>query len=121
VDKISEEMDLVSREKSPESVELTPAIRVERGETPEISEISQEIVVGEPNSDVEMPEADPKEGRNQGEGSSNFDMQSMKSMMQQLLRQELKEGQERSKQDLVKVTQELKEGQEKSEERANKI
>jgi hypothetical protein len=48
VDKMSEEIDLGSRERSPESVELTPAIEVERGETPEISEISQEIVVGEP-------------------------------------------------------------------------
>jgi hypothetical protein len=117
IDKMSEELDLGSREKSPESVELTPAIGIERGETltPEISEISQEVVVGEPQADVGMPEVDPKESRNEGERSGSFDMQAMMNQIQQLLRQELKEGQEKSKQDLVKVAQELK-GQEKSKQ-----
>jgi hypothetical protein len=31
IDKMSEELNLGSREKSPESVELTPAIEIERG------------------------------------------------------------------------------------------
>jgi hypothetical protein len=113
---MSEELELGSREKSPESVELTPAIEVERGEPPEISESSQEIVVGEPQADIDMPEVDPKESRSEGERSGSFDMQVMKKFMQQM-EERLKEGQENSKQDLVKVTQELK-GQEKSEERA---
>jgi hypothetical protein len=105
---MSEEMDLGSREKSPESVELTPAIGVERGETPERSEISQEIVVGEPQA-----EADPKESRNQGEGSGNFDMQSMISVMQQLLRQELQELKENQKQDSGKIVRELQQVEER--------
>jgi hypothetical protein len=109
-------MDLGSREKSPESVELTPAIGVERGETPEISEISQEIVVGEPHSDVDMPEVDPKESRNEAERSGSFDMQVMMQFMQRM-EERLKEGQENQKQDLGKMEERLKENQEKSEER----
>jgi hypothetical protein len=56
VDKMSEEISLGSRENSPETIEEIPAIRIERGETPEISESSQETAVGETQADVEVAE-----------------------------------------------------------------
>jgi hypothetical protein len=101
---MSSELDLGSREKSPESVELTPAIGMERGETPtpEMSEISQKVVVGEPQADVEMAEKDPQEGSSQGGRSDQVDMQPLIAMMQQLCQNQenLKEGQEKFKQEL---------------------
>jgi hypothetical protein len=78
---MSDELNLGSRENSPETIEEIPAIRVERGETPEIREINQEIVVGKPHADVEMSEKEPERGNGQG----SFDMQTMMAMMQQML------------------------------------
>jgi hypothetical protein len=53
-------MDLGSREKSPESVELTPALEIERGRLSEDSEVGQEIMVGETPSEVEMSKRNPE-------------------------------------------------------------
>jgi hypothetical protein len=54
MDTMSEEIDLGSREKSPERVERTPAIEIER-ERLSASEVSQEIIaVGKAPTDVEM-------------------------------------------------------------------
>jgi hypothetical protein len=87
VETSSEELNLRSKEKSPDSIELTPALGTERGEYPEEREIDQVTATGEPHLDVEMSEADPKESSSQGERSGNFDMQAMMSFMQQMLQQ----------------------------------
>jgi hypothetical protein len=106
MDKMSEEMDLGSREKSPESIELTPAIEIEEGRLSNVSEVNQEIVVSETPSDIEMVEKDIERSKS----PSNFDMQTMISMMQQLS-QQFQQSKVEAKQDLGKVIQELKEGQ----------
>jgi hypothetical protein len=124
---MSEEMDLGSREKSPESIELTPAIEVEEGRLSDASEVSQEIVGNKTPSDVEMVEKKSDQGNSQG----NVDMQALMAMMQQMFQnseekiaqqfQQQKENHERSKveakQDLENIVQELKENQKQSEER----
>jgi hypothetical protein len=111
---MSEEIDLGSREKSPESVELTPAIEIERERLSDASEVSQEIIaVGKVPTDVEMLKKDPERSKSQG----NFDMQTVISMMQQLS-QQFQQSKIEAKQDLGNIVQELKENQKQFEERA---
>jgi hypothetical protein len=108
-----EELDLGSREKSQDSIELTPALGIERGEPSESeTNIDQVVVTGEPHSDAEMLEADPKESYSQRERSSNFDMQIMMNFMQQMFQQQ----EEKSEQRLKKLK-----GQEKSEQRLKEL
>jgi hypothetical protein len=111
----SEELDLGSREKSPESVELTPALEIEGGRLSEDSEVGQEITVEETPSEVEMSEKDPE--RDNGQGS--FDMQAMMKFMQQMA-QELKEGQEKSEERLKKGQKEISLNCQRSQEQLNK-
>ena len=44
MDTMSDEIDLGSREKSPEAIELTPAIEIEEGRLRDVSEVSDEII-----------------------------------------------------------------------------
>jgi hypothetical protein len=112
---MSEDTDLGSREKSPESVELTPALEIEGGRLSEDSEVGQEITVGETPSEVEMSEKDPERGNGQG----SFDMQAMMKFMQQMV-QELKEGQENSEERLKEGQKEISLNCQRSQEQLNK-
>jgi hypothetical protein len=106
---MSEEMDLGSREKSPESVELTPALEIEGGRLSEDSEVGQEMEVGEIPSEVEMLEKDP--GRSNSQGS--FDMQAMMNEIQQMLQKSEERLKENQKQNSGKIVQELQQVEER--------
>jgi hypothetical protein len=105
VENLSEEWNLGSREKSPETVEPTPALGIEEGRLSNISEVDNETVVGEIPPSSEMSGTGPKKTDNQGKEHSNLDMQALISMMQQLS-QQFQQSEER-----------LKENSKQSEER----
>jgi hypothetical protein len=107
---MSSELDLGSREKSPELVELTPAIEVERGRLSDVGEANQEIVAEKAPSDlemieIEMSEKDPERDNSQG----SLDMQAMMNQILQLVQEQ--------KTETKQMEERLKEGQKESEER----
>jgi superfamily II RNA helicase len=119
---MSEEMDLGSREKSPERVELTPGIEIEGGRLSGGSEVSQEQLVGKTPSDLEIPETEMsgiglEKSDSQKEKVNDSQFQTMLNMIQQMLQQELKENSKKSEEKIAQQFQQQKENSKQSEER----
>jgi hypothetical protein len=111
---LSDEMDLGLKEKSPEVVELTPAIEIEGGRFSDVGEVNDEIVASKTPLNSEM--SGPEISNSKGEKLSSSNIQTLMNMMQQLLRQELKENQKQSGKRAKEMEERLKENQKQSEE-----
>jgi uncharacterized protein with WD repeat len=117
---IADEMDLGSRDKSPEVVELTPALEIEGGRRFDVSENNDEIVVSKAPPNSEMSETEKENSGlersdSQGEKSSNLELQTLMNLMQQLCQQQ-KQSEERARAESEKIVQELKENQKQMQE-----
>ena len=115
VDTMSDEIDLGSREKSPEAIELTPALEIEGGRVGDVSEDSDERIGSKeiPNSDMlETERSSPERSNGQGEKVSSSDLQTMMSMMQQLF-QQLEQQRAEAKQAEERTRTEVKQSEER--------
>ncbi|PNF39731.1 hypothetical protein B7P43_G04775 [Cryptotermes secundus] len=129
VDTMSEEMDLGSREKSPEAIELTPALEIEGGRLGDVSEDSDERIGSKEilNSDMlETERSSPERSNGQGEKVSSSDLQTMMSMMQQLFQQleqqraEAKQAEERTRTEVKQSEERIVLECQRSKEQLNK-